>query len=110
MSDQQMQKTASFCHNHKTENEALTDGAALKSHIVHDFKKSSVAQSTITNALPAITANLNSLADVGWYRSVFQSPCYKAYKYLDLTWVFLATILPFELGCLIVELAPTATP
>ncbi|KAI3337519.1 putative gliotoxin efflux pump [Xylariaceae sp. AK1471] len=72
--------------------------------------------SIISNAIPAITADFNSFADVGWYGSAFfladaafQSPWAKAYKYFDLKWVFLATIFFFEIGCLIAALSPSST-
>ncbi|TRX92880.1 hypothetical protein FHL15_006286 [Xylaria flabelliformis] len=72
--------------------------------------------SIISNAIPSITADFNSLGDVGWYGSAFfladaafQSPWAKAYKYFDLKWVFLATIFVFEVGCLIAALAPSST-
>ncbi|KAI1289089.1 putative gliotoxin efflux pump [Xylaria venustula] len=71
--------------------------------------------SIISNAIPSITADFNSLADVGWYGSAFfladaafQSPWAKAYKFFDIKWVFLATIFLFEVGCLVAALSPSS--
>lgn len=54
-------------------------------------------------ALPAITTEFKSLADVGWYGSAFLltstafQPIYgKLYKYFDIKWTYIATLLIFE--------------
>ncbi|KAI0514719.1 putative gliotoxin efflux pump [Xylaria bambusicola] len=69
----------------------------------------------IATAIPAITSNFNSLAESGWYGSsfflaysAFQSLWGKAYKYFDMKYVFLASMLVFEIGCLIGGIAPSS--
>ena len=62
----------------------------------------------ITNAIPSITDQFDSLKDVGWYASAFfvtvgasQNMWGKAYKYYNLKTIFLAAIFVFELGNLL---------
>ncbi|KAI1272511.1 putative gliotoxin efflux pump [Xylaria sp. FL0933] len=69
----------------------------------------------IATAIPAITNAFNSLAESGWYGSAFflayaafQSLWGKAYKYFDMKFVFLATMIVFEVGCLIGGVAPNS--
>ncbi|KAL9109925.1 MAG: hypothetical protein Q9227_005448 [Pyrenula ochraceoflavens] len=69
--------------------------------------------SIIATAVPKITHDFNSLADVGWYGSAFfltlaafQSIWGKAYKYFSLRGVFVASIFVFEVGSLICAVAP----
>ncbi|KAL7623514.1 hypothetical protein AAE478_007197 [Parahypoxylon ruwenzoriense] len=71
--------------------------------------------SIIATAIPKITSEFNSLADVGWYGSAFfltlaatQSVWGKLYKYFSLRGVFIASILVFEVGSLICALAPNS--
>ncbi|XXH01870.1 hypothetical protein Hte_008232 [Hypoxylon texense] len=71
--------------------------------------------SIISTAIPAITAEFNSLSQSGWYGSVFflcyaafQSVWGKAYKYFDMKYVFLAAIFVFEVGCLIGGVSPNS--
>ncbi|KAI0516771.1 putative gliotoxin efflux pump [Xylaria bambusicola] len=71
--------------------------------------------SIISTAIPAITNEFNSLADAGWYGSAFfladaafQSSWAKAYKYFDIKWVFISTVIFFEIGCLVAALAPNS--
>ena len=62
----------------------------------------------LATAIPYITDEFHSLADLGWYASVFfmtvastQSTWGKAYKYFDLKIIFLIAIAIFELGSLV---------
>ncbi|KAI1500607.1 putative MFS transporter [Biscogniauxia marginata] len=71
--------------------------------------------SIISTAIPAITAEFNSLPEAGWYGSIFflcyaafQSVWGKAYKYFDMKYVFLAAIFIFEVGCLLGGVAPNS--
>ncbi|KAI3321949.1 MFS general substrate transporter [Xylariaceae sp. AK1471] len=71
--------------------------------------------SIISTAIPAITNEFNSIADAGWYGSAFflayaafQSLWGKAYKYFDMKFVFLASIVVFEVGCLIGGVSPNS--
>ncbi|KAI1177516.1 putative gliotoxin efflux pump [Nemania sp. FL0916] len=69
----------------------------------------------IATAIPAITNAFNSLSEAGWYGSAFflayaalQSVWGKAYKYFDMKFVFLASMVVFEIGCLIGGIAPNS--
>ncbi|KAI3328830.1 putative gliotoxin efflux pump [Ustulina deusta] len=69
----------------------------------------------IATAIPAITSHFNSLSESGWYGSAFflaysafQSLWGKAYKYFDMKYVFLVSMLVFEIGCLIGGVAPSS--
>lgn len=62
----------------------------------------------LATAIPRITDQFHSLADVGWYASAFfmtvsssQSVWGKIYKYFDLKTMFLVTITIFEIRSLI---------
>ncbi|KAI1296232.1 MFS gliotoxin efflux transporter glia [Xylaria venustula] len=68
--------------------------------------------SIISTAIPTITSEFNSMADVGWYGSAFfltlasfQSIWGKAYKYYSLRIVFMTSVAVFEIGSLIAALA-----
>ncbi|KAI1499406.1 DNA repair protein RAD50 [Biscogniauxia marginata] len=70
----------------------------------------------IATAIPYITDEFHTIADVGWYVSAtfltfasFQSTWGKAYKYFPLKATFLLSIFIFELGSLVCALAPTST-
>ena len=59
----------------------------------------------ISTAIPKITNQFGTVADVGWYGSgyavtnaAFQSTWGKAYKYFPIKQIFLTTIMVFELG------------
>ncbi|KZP00725.1 MFS general substrate transporter [Calocera viscosa TUFC12733] len=69
----------------------------------------------VATAIPRITDDFHSLADVGWYGSAFfltvasfQSTWGKAYKYFPLKIGFLLSIAVFELGSLICAVAPNS--
>ncbi|KZZ97450.1 Major facilitator superfamily domain, general substrate transporter [Moelleriella libera RCEF 2490] len=70
----------------------------------------------VATAIPKITNDFHSLDDVSWYGSVFFMTCAgflaawgKASKYFPLKWVFLFSVLVFEVGSLICGAAPTST-
>lgn len=72
-------------------------------------------QSIIATAIPQITKDFHSMDQVGWYGSAFfmtlaafQTFWGKAYKFFPLKPVFLAAILVFEVGSLIIALAPSS--
>ncbi|KAI0967144.1 MFS gliotoxin efflux transporter glia [Xylaria arbuscula] len=71
--------------------------------------------SIIATAIPSITSEFHSMADVGWYGSAFfltlaafQAFWGKAYKYYSLKLVFMAAIGVFEIGSLVAALAPNS--
>ncbi|CRG92865.1 Putative HC-toxin efflux carrier TOXA [Talaromyces islandicus] len=71
--------------------------------------------SIISTAIPRITSEFNSLANVGWYGSAFfltlaatQSVWGKLYQYFSLRGTFIASVVIFEVGSLICALAPNS--
>ena len=69
----------------------------------------------IATAIPRITDEFNSVDQVGWYGSAFfltfasfQSTWGKAFKYFPLKATFLLSLFLFELGSLIIALAPNS--
>lgn len=79
------------------------------------MSKAGLDISIISTAIPAITAEFNSLGQAGWYGSAFflcygafQSVWGKAYKFFDMKYVFLWAIFWFEVGCLISALSPNS--
>ncbi|KAJ1327417.1 MFS multidrug transporter [Microdochium nivale] len=74
-----------------------------------------VDNSIITTAIPKISDDFNSLADVGWYGSAYlltqaslQLLFGRFYTFLSTKYVFLAAISIFELGSLICGVAPNS--
>ncbi|CAK5276777.1 unnamed protein product [Mycena citricolor] len=70
----------------------------------------------IATAIPKITDDFNSLADVGWYGSAYllttaatQLLFGKFYTFLPIKWVFVAAIVVFEVGSAICGGAPNST-
>jgi MFS family permease len=70
----------------------------------------------IATAIPVITNQFNSLSDVGWYASAylltmcsFQLIFGRIYTFYNPKWVYLSTIVLFELGSLICGVAPNST-
>jgi hypothetical protein len=68
----------------------------------------SLDMTILATAIPRITDQFHSVADVGWYGSAFfltvastQSTWGKGYKYFDLKTVFLIAIATFEIASLI---------
>ncbi|KIW82634.1 hypothetical protein Z517_05661 [Fonsecaea pedrosoi CBS 271.37] len=71
--------------------------------------------SIIATAIPTITKEFHSVDQVGWYGSaflmclaMFQGVWSKAYKFFPQKIVFLSCILTFEVGSLVVALAPNS--
>lgn len=69
----------------------------------------------ISTAIPQITNDFGSLGDIGWYGSsymittaAFQLLYGRLYRFYDLRWTFLVTIVVFEMGSLICALAPSS--
>ncbi|KAL5341493.1 major facilitator superfamily domain-containing protein [Aspergillus crustosus] len=69
----------------------------------------------LTTAIPKITDDFNSLADVGWYGSAyFLTTCAltliygKLYTFYPTKWTFLSALGCFELGSLICGVAPNS--
>jgi MFS transporter, DHA2 family, glioxin efflux transporter len=76
---------------------------------------SALDSTILATAIPKITFQFHSLADVGWYSSAyaisnasFQSTFGKAYRYFPLKRVYLCAVGIFELGNLICALAPNS--
>lgn len=73
-------------------------------------------QTIIAPALGAITAQFNSVKDIGWYGSAYLltttvlQPLYgKLYNSFSVKWVYLVAIAVFELGSLVCAVAPSST-
>ncbi|KAH8891166.1 MFS general substrate transporter [Thozetella sp. PMI_491] len=71
--------------------------------------------SILATAIPKITDEFNSLADVGWYGSAYlittgavQLLFGKFYSFFSVKWVFLGAIGIFEVGSLICGIAPNS--
>lgn len=69
----------------------------------------------VGTAIPKITAEFNGLDDVSWYAAAYfmtfgaAQPCAgKIYKYNNLKWTFLWSMLVFEVGSLICGVAPNS--
>ncbi|KAI1375602.1 major facilitator superfamily domain-containing protein [Hypoxylon crocopeplum] len=69
----------------------------------------------VATAIPRITDEFHGLDKAAWYGSAFfltsgsfQAAWGKAYKYFDLKWTFLASIVVFELGSLLCGVAPNS--
>ncbi|KAH6895323.1 major facilitator superfamily domain-containing protein [Thelonectria olida] len=70
----------------------------------------------ISTAIPAITNDFHSLGDIGWYGSAymlttaaFQLVFGRIYRFYDLRWTFITTILIFEVGSALCGAAPNST-
>ncbi|KNG91013.1 efflux pump antibiotic resistance protein [Aspergillus nomiae NRRL 13137] len=66
----------------------------------------------ISTAIPLITDEFNSTADVGWYGAAFllgsavtQAPWGKLYGFFNIKWTYLLSLLTFELGSLLCALS-----
>ncbi|KAH8896988.1 MFS general substrate transporter [Thozetella sp. PMI_491] len=73
-------------------------------------------QTIIAPALGAITADFQSVSDIGWYGSAYLltttslQPTYgKIYRLFSVKYTFLAAVFIFEAGSLLCALAPTST-
>lgn len=72
-------------------------------------------RSIVATAVPRITSEFNSLADVGWYGSSYlMATCClqlffgKLYAEFQVKWVFLAALAVFEIGSIICAAAPSS--
>lgn len=70
----------------------------------------------IATAIPRITAQFNSLEDLGWYGSSYllttcttQLLYGKFYTFYPIKWVYLIALFIFEVGSLICGVAPNST-
>lgn len=75
----------------------------------------SIDETVIVTAIPKITDEFNTIADVGWYGSAylltmccFQLHYGKFYKDYPAKWVFLTSIGLFELGSLLCGVSPNS--
>ena len=69
-------------------------------------------QTIVGTAIPKITDEFHSLDDISWYAAAYfmtfgatQPSAGKVYKYYDLKWSFLASMLIFEVGSLVCGVA-----
>lgn len=69
----------------------------------------------LATAIPKITTEFNSIADVGWYGSAylmtlcgFQLLFGKFYGEFDVKWVFILSLSIFELGSILSAAAPSS--
>ena len=72
-------------------------------------------QTIVGTAIPKITDEFHGLEDVSWYAAAYfmtfggsQTSAGKVYKYFDLKWSFLGSMLIFEVGSLICGVAPNS--
>lgn len=69
----------------------------------------------LSTAIPKITDDFNSLGDIGWYGSAymlttaaFQLVFGRLYRFYDLKWTLLYSIIVFEIGSVICASAPSS--
>jgi MFS family permease len=69
----------------------------------------------IATAIPRITDEFHSLGDIGWYGSAYMLASASAqllfgriYKFYDMKWVFLSSVVVFEIGSAVCGAAPTS--
>lgn len=72
-------------------------------------------QTIVGTAIPKITDEFHGLSQVSWYGSAyfmclggFQSSWGKAFRYFNLKWTFILTVIVFEIGSLICAVAPNS--
>lgn len=72
-------------------------------------------QTILGTAIPSITDEFGGLADVTWYSAAYfmtfgglEAAWGKVYKYFDLKYTFIASIIVFEIGSLVCAVAPTS--
>ncbi|KAK3353400.1 major facilitator superfamily domain-containing protein [Lasiosphaeria hispida] len=70
----------------------------------------------VATAVPKITAEFNSLSDIGWYGSAYMltSCCFqlmfgKLYAEFNIKWMFLIALAIFETGSIVCAAAPNST-
>jgi MFS family permease len=69
----------------------------------------------IATAIPTITNDFNSISDIGWYGSAYMLTCAifnplsgAIYRFYDVKWVFMASVVLFEAGSGLCGAAPTS--
>jgi MFS family permease len=69
----------------------------------------------VATAIPAITNTFGSIEDIGWYGSGYMLTCAifnplfgKIYQLYDTKWMFLASIVVFEVGSAVCGAAPSS--
>ncbi|XPS68738.1 hypothetical protein M3J09_001024 [Ascochyta lentis] len=72
-------------------------------------------QTIVGTAIPRITDEFKGLNDVSWYAAAYfmtygaaQPSAGKLYKYFDIKWIFLVSMLIFEVGSLLCGVAPNS--
>ncbi|KAI1394199.1 MFS gliotoxin efflux transporter glia [Hypoxylon trugodes] len=75
----------------------------------------SLDQTIVATAIPKITDEFGGLHDVSWYSAAYfmtfgglEAAWGKAFKYFNIKWTFLVSILIFEVGSLVCGVAPTS--
>lgn len=73
-------------------------------------------QTIIATAIPQITNEFNSIKDIGWYGSAYMltaACCFpmagRIYQLYSTKWVFIGSIVVFEVGSTICGAAPSST-
>ncbi|ORX94423.1 putative efflux pump antibiotic resistance protein [Clohesyomyces aquaticus] len=73
-------------------------------------------QTIVGTAIPKITDEFDGLSDVSWYAAAYfltfgasMASAGKIYKYYNLKWSFIISMIIFEIGSLICGVAPTST-
>jgi MFS family permease len=69
----------------------------------------------IATAIPTITNDFNSISDIGWYGSAYMLTCAvfnplfgAIYRFYDVKWVYMASVVLFEAGSALCGAAPTS--
>lgn len=69
----------------------------------------------IATAIPAITNSFGSISDIGWYASAYMMTCAifnplfgSIYRFYSVKWVFMGSVVLFEIGSAICGAAPTS--
>ncbi|KJR85115.1 efflux pump antibiotic resistance protein [Sporothrix schenckii 1099-18] len=101
-----------------TDNTAYPSGfklVVLLSAVMVDVFLVALDQTIVGTAIPKITDEFHGLSDVSWYAAAYfmtfgaaQASAGKVYKYYNLKWSFLASMLLFEAGSLVCGVAPSS--
>ncbi|EED24599.1 efflux pump antibiotic resistance protein, putative [Talaromyces stipitatus ATCC 10500] len=110
-------------HNNSTERQTIADdeypqglklGLLAGASIISVFLIA-LDQTIVGTAIPKITDEFHGLNDVSWYAAAYfmtfgaaQTSAGKIYKYYNLKWSFLISMLIFELGSLLCGVAPNS--
>ncbi|KAI1139995.1 MFS gliotoxin efflux transporter glia [Hypoxylon sp. FL0543] len=75
----------------------------------------SLDQTIVGTAIPEITSEFGGIGDVSWYSAAYfmtfgglDASWGKGYKYFDIKWTFLLSLIIFEVGSLVCGLAPSS--